>query len=76
MSMTQIRMATPSVSLPTYGRVLGMPACAQVDSRVFTGAAAIQGKSTDRERIATLTGTAAHTVGAFPGTPAWRPPTS
>jgi hypothetical protein len=73
MSMTQTWTANPSVILPTDGRVLGMPACAQVDTRVST---AIQGKTAGREHVASLVGIAARTKDAFPGTPAWRPPTS
>ena len=75
MSMTVIRMANPSVSLPIDGRVLGMTACASVDSRVYPGATAIDGKTAGRERVASLVkGIATPTVDAFPGTPAWRPP--
>ncbi len=74
MSMTQIRTANPSVSLPTDGRVLGMPACAPVDTRV---SAAIWAKTAGRVRVTSLVeGIDAHTEDAFPGTPAWRPPTS
>ncbi len=74
MSMIQIRTANPSVSLPTDGRVLGMPACAPAYTRV---SAAIWGKTADRVRVTTLLeGIDAHTQDAFPGNPAWRPPTS
>ena len=72
MSTNQIWMANPSVTLPTYGRVLGMPACAQVDTRVSI---AIQGKTAAHvSRL--VEGVDARTKGAFPGNPAWRPPTS
>ena len=74
MSTNQIRMANPSVTLPTYGRVLGMPACAQVDTRVSI---AIQGKTAGLAHVTSLVeGIDSRTKGAFPGNPAWRPPTS
>ena len=73
MSMTQIRTANPSVSLPTDGRVLGMPACAPSYTPVSD---AIWAKTAGREHVASLVGIAARTKDAFPGTPAWRPPTS
>jgi hypothetical protein len=72
MSMTQIRTANPSVSLPTDGRVLGMPACAPSYTPVSD---AIWGKTAERVRVTSLA-IDAHTTDAFPGTPAWSPPTS
>jgi hypothetical protein len=77
MSTMQIRMANPSVSLPTDGRVLGMPACAPSDTRVFGTrvSGAIWGTTAERVRKASLV-IDAHTTDAFPGTPAWSPPTS
>lgn len=74
MSMTQIRTANPSVSLPTDGRVLGMPACAPSYTPVSD---AIWAKTAGRVRMTSLVEAIdAHTKDAFPGTPAWSPPTS
>ncbi len=73
MSMNTIRMANPSVTLPTDGRVLGMPACAPVDTRVST---TIQGGTAGHACATSLDGIDARATGAFPGNPAWRPPTS
>ena len=73
MSTNTTWMANPSVTLPTDGRVLGMPACAQVDTRVST---AIQGETAGLAYATSLDGIVARATGAFPGTPAWRPPIS
>ena len=77
MSTMQIRMANPSVTLPTDGRVLGMPACAPSYTRVFGTrvSGAIWDKTAERVRTASLV-IDAHTTDAFPGIPAWSPPTS
>lgn len=72
MNMTQTWTANPSVVLSTDGRVLGMPACAPIDTTRVS--IAIQGKTAGRERVATFVGGATPTMDAFPGTPAWRPP--
>lgn len=70
MSTMTNRTANPSsLALPTYGRALGMRACAQVASRMSGGVTetvAVRAHVTDI--------VAGRTKGAFPGTSAWRPP--
>jgi hypothetical protein len=75
MSMTQTWTANPSVDLPTYGRAFGMPACAQVDTRMCAGVAAIEGKTAGRTHVTSLaSGIVTRAKDVFPGNPAWSPP--
>lgn len=68
-TMTNWTANPSSLALPAYGRVLGMPGCAQVDIRMSGGA-------TETISVrAHVTGiVAGRTKFAFPGTSAWRPP--